>query len=88
MFVKENPNRKKKKKITWWLLLVTGGYCSLALVIAYTKKYLQSDCQRGVQYWPYLGSVFDICIFSLNKKKYTTFESCCGKIEMYSLKPN
>ena len=30
-------------------------------VIAYTKKYLQSDWLRGVQYWPYLFSVFNIC---------------------------
>ena len=28
---------------------------------AYTKKYLQSDWLRGVQYWPYLYSVFNIC---------------------------
>ena len=30
-------------------------------VISYTKKYLQSDWLRGVQYWPYLLSVFNIC---------------------------
>ena len=30
-------------------------------VIAYTKKYLHSDWLRGVQYWPYLFSVFNIC---------------------------
>ena len=30
-------------------------------IIAYTKKYLQSDWLRGVQYWLYLYSVFNIC---------------------------
>ena len=38
-------------------------------VIAYTKKYLQSDWLRGEQYWPYLYSVFNICTLWLNKKK-------------------
>ena len=38
-------------------------------VIAYTKKYLQSDWLREVQYWPYLYSVFNICTLWLNKKK-------------------
>ena len=37
--------------------------------IANTKKYLQSYWLRGVQYWPYLYSVFNICTLSLNKKK-------------------
>ena len=37
-------------------------------VIAYTKKYLQSDWLRGVQYWPYLYSVFNICTLLLNRK--------------------
>ena len=32
------------------------------------KKYLQSDWLRGVQYWPYLYSVFNIYTLLLNKK--------------------
>ena len=55
--------------------------------IAYTKKYLQSDSLRGVQYWPYLYSTLNICTLLLNKKK-STFDFCSGKIEMYSLKTN
>ena len=43
----------------------------LSLIIAYTKKYLQPDWLRGVQYWPYVHSVFNICTLWLNmKKKY------------------
>ena len=42
---------------------------TLTFVIAYTKKYLQSDWLRGVHYWPYLYSVFNICTLLLNKKK-------------------
>ena len=57
-------------------------------VIAYTKKYLQSDWLRGEQYWPYLYSVFNICTLWLNKKKNATFEFRSEKIEMYSLKTN
>ena len=57
------------------------------IFIANTKKYLQSDWLRGVQYWPYLYSVFNICTFSLNKKK-STFDFCSGRIEMHSLKRN
>ena len=60
----------------------------LLLFIAYMKKYLQSDWLRGVQHWPYLYSVFNICTVVLNKKKNTTFEFRSGKIEMYSLKTN
>ena len=56
--------------------------------IAHKKKYLQSDWLRGVQHWPYLYSVFNICTLWLNKKKNTTFEFRSGKIEMYSLKTN
>ena len=53
------------------------------------EKYLQSDWLRGVQYWPYLYSVFNICTLLLNNnKKNTTFEFRSGKIEMYSLKTN
>ena len=60
--------------------------CAINPTIAYTKKYLQSDWLTGVQYWPYLYSVFNICTLWLNKKKNTTFEFHSGKIEMYSLK--
>ena len=41
---------------------------STLLFIANTKKYLQSDWLRGVQYWPYLYYVFNICTLLLNKK--------------------
>ena len=34
---------------------------NISPIIAYTKKYLQSDWLRGVQYWPYLYSIFNIC---------------------------
>ena len=54
-------------------------------VIAYTKKYLQSDWLREVQY---LYSVFNICTLRLNKKKNSTFEFWSGNIEIYSLKSN
>ena len=48
---------------------VMGDYTDLYLktdvlllsIIAYTKKYLQSDWLRGAQYWRYLYSVFNIC---------------------------
>ena len=64
-------------------------FCILTIIaiIANTKKYLQSDWLRGVQYWLYLYSVFNICTPLLNKKK-STFDFCSGKIEMYSLKTN
>ena len=39
------------------------------IFIANTKKYLQSDWLRGVQYWPYLYSVFNICTLLLNNNK-------------------
>ena len=53
------------------------------------EKYLQSDWLRGVQYGPYLYSVFNIITPRVNKnKKHTTFEFRSGKIETYSLKTN
>ena len=59
----------------------------LLFIIANTKKYLQSDWLRGVQYWPHFYSVFNICTLWLRKKtKKTTFDFHCGKIEMHSLK--
>ena len=62
----------------------------IMVFIAGTKKYLQSDWVRGVQYWPYLYSVFNICTYLLNNynKKKSTFDFRSGKIEMYSLKTN
>ena len=36
-------------------------YIYVYIFIGDTKKYLQSDWLRGVQYWPYLYSVFNIC---------------------------
>ena len=33
---------------------------------ANTRKYLQYDWVRGVQHWPYLHSVFNICTLLLN----------------------
>ena len=77
----------------WWftslyccfILVFTAKYFALSLT---QKKYLQSDWQRGVQYWPYLYSVFNICTLWLSKKKNTTFGFGNGRIEMYSLKIN
>ena len=34
----------------------------ISKLIAYTKKYLQSDWLRGVQHWSYLYSFFNMCI--------------------------
>ena len=39
-------------------------------IIANTKKYLLSHWLRGVQYWPYLYSVFNISTLLLNKKNH------------------
>ena len=36
------------------------------MFIAKMEKYLQSDWLRGVQYWPDLYSVFNICNLLLN----------------------
>ena len=47
------------------------------------KKYLQSDWVRGIQYWPYLYSAFNIYNLLLNNSKKNK-----RKIEMYSLKTN
>ena len=52
------------------------------------KKYLQSDWHRGVQYWPYLHSVFNIFTLLLNKQKKSAFAFCSRKREMYSFKTN
>ena len=72
-----SPNVTEKFRSIFFMLLP---------IIAYTKKYLQSNWLKGVQYWPYLYSVFNICTLRLNKKKNTTFEFRSGKIETYSLK--
>ena len=60
------------------------NYFSYFSFTSLTRKNLQSDWLRGVQYWPYLYFVYNICTLSLNKKK-NTFEFRGGKIEMYSL---
>ena len=41
---------------------------AVIVIIANAKKYLQSDWVRGVQYWPYLYSVFNIYTLLLNEK--------------------
>ena len=42
--------------------------------IANTKKYLQSNWLRRVQYWPYWYSVFSICTLEREKKiKFDSF---------------
>ena len=62
----------------------------MALFIASTEKYLQSDWLRGVQYWPYLYFVFNIFALLLNidnnNKKKSTFDFPSEKLEKYSLK--
>ena len=50
------------------------------VIIANTKKYLQSDWLRGVQHWPYLYFIFNTCTFLLNEK--SAFNLCSG-IYMY-----
>ena len=40
------------------------------IFIANTKKYLQSHWLRGVQYWPYLYSVFNICTLLLKQNQH------------------
>ena len=59
-------------------------------LIAITKRYLQSDWLRGVQYWPNLYSILNIFTLRLNKKKTknTTFDFLNGNIEIYSLETN
>ena len=50
----------------------------------YYEKISTFDWLRGVQYWPYLYSVSNICTLLLNKKKETknkTFDSCSKKIQ-------
>ena len=44
-------------------------FAKILTVIANTKKYLQSDWLRGVEYWPYLYSVFNIFTILLNNDK-------------------
>ena len=65
----QDANRKK------WILRINFSvaisclYYIILYLIANSKKYLQSDWLREVQYWPYLHSVFNICTLWLNKKK-------------------
>ena len=56
----------------------------ISIIIANTKKYLQSDWLTGVQYWPYLYSFFNICTLPKQEKtkRNTTFDFRSGKIEM------
>ena len=73
-----NKSLKYEKLGKYW------SYCTrnqvITNVIANTKKYLQSDWLRGVQYRPYLYSVFNNFTLLLNKKKST--------FDLYSLKTN
>ena len=57
-------------------------------VIANMKKCLQSDWARGVQYWPYLYYIFNICTLLQNNNKKSTFDFRSRKIEIYLLKTN
>ena len=43
------------------------------------EKYQQSDWLRGVHYWPYFYSVFNMCILWLNKKKMQHSNSVAEK---------
>ena len=45
-----------------------NGILNAYKLISNTKKYLQSDWVRGVQYYPYLYSVFNIYTLLLNKE--------------------
>ena len=60
-------------ELVWW-----DNISLINKIIAKTKKYLQSDWLRGVQYWPYLYSVFNICILLLYKKNQHSI-SVAGK---------
>ena len=42
------------------IIVITIILIIIIIIIANTKKYLQSNWVRGVQYW-YLYSVFNIC---------------------------
>ena len=57
-------------------------------LIAYTKKYLESDWGGEKYNIGRVCTVFNIYTLWLNKKKNVTFEFRSGKIEMYSLKTN
>ena len=45
----------------------------LSCIIASTEKYLQSDWLRGVQYWTYLYSAFNISILEWEKNNIRFF---------------
>ena len=57
------------KKMMNFLKSSYGSNYLVFSIIAYSKKYLQSDWLRVVQYWPYLYSIFNMCTLWLNKKK-------------------
>ena len=66
--------------IEWFKAIKNKGQSSfIKSAIAYTKKYLQSDWLEGVQYWPYLYSVFNICTLWLNEKKIQHSNSVAEK---------
>ena len=46
-------------------MTVTGH--TISSFIANTKNYLQRDWLSGVQYWPYLYSIFNICTLEREK---------------------
>ena len=52
---------------------------ALAITNVEAKKHLQCDWLRGVQRWPYLYSVFNIC--TLERKKKIKFDSFTIKFE-------
>ena len=94
-YTNERPNNSKVllsyiKKLVYKFSHLHNWTFKLSILIAITQKYLQSDWLRGVQYWPYLYSLINICTLWVNKKKQknTTFDFRNGKIKMYSLKTN
>ena len=48
-------------------------------IITNTKKYLQFDWLRGVQYWPYLQSVFNLYSLTKQEKKLLYSNSVAEK---------
>ena len=61
----------------------------LKYLFANTEKYLQSDWLRGVKYWPYLYSFFNICtLCKQEENKQSETHLISVKIEMYPLKTN
>ena len=93
VIVSNSPSQLNLYQPTLHFLGIVRGYTPEGLIctiIANTKKYVKFDWLTGVQYGPYLYSVFNICTLLLNKRKNKniTFDFRGGKIEMYSLKTN